>query len=88
MRDPAELFQALNSQRISSGGETWQIGVYSIQEEAGRLWIQLGADDGTGASLSIVVRAAPTNLAEEILERLREWLGCSDRDLIRTITVD
>jgi hypothetical protein len=82
------LFQALDSKRITVIGETWQIGVYSIQEQAGHLWIQLGLNEATGAPVSLVVRAALTAQAEEILEGIGKWVARADRDLVRTITLD
>jgi hypothetical protein len=39
---PEQLFEALDGQSVSSGGQRWLIEVYSVTELAGARWVQLG----------------------------------------------
>jgi hypothetical protein len=38
---PERLFAALDGRDVTVSGHRWQVGVYSVTDEAGRRWVQL-----------------------------------------------
>jgi hypothetical protein len=39
---PDQLFRSLDGQSLTTGHESWQVEIYSVQDEERRRWVQTG----------------------------------------------
>jgi hypothetical protein len=67
------LFEGLDGHTISTNGGTWRVRVYSICEEPGAWWLQLGLEGDPG--YTVTLRTLLYETAPDTLGRLSRWLG-------------
>jgi hypothetical protein len=68
-----QLFEALDGRTISVFHRTWRINIYSICEEAGWRWLQIGLDGQP--DYTVTVRTSPHDTLAETLHALSSWLA-------------
>jgi len=69
-----QLFDALDGRTVSVFHRTWRINVYSISEDAGWRWLQLGLD-GQPDDYTVTVRTSPHDGVEDTMQALSSWLA-------------
>jgi hypothetical protein len=70
---PQTLLERLDGIPVTSLHQTWHTEVYSVSDEAGWRWVQLGLR-GT-PSYSLIVRTVATEGVEQVLAALKRWLA-------------
>jgi hypothetical protein len=70
---PQGLLERIDGIPVTTSGQTWQVEVYSVSDEAGWRWVQLGLRGNP--SYSLIVRTIPTEGIEHVLEALTKWLA-------------
>jgi len=70
---PQGLLERLDGIPVTSLRQTWQIEVYSVSDEDGWRWVQLGLRGNP--SYSLIVRTVPTEGVQHVLEALTKWLA-------------
>jgi hypothetical protein len=71
--EPAALLERLDGTAVTSARQTWLLEVYSVSDAGGWRWVQLGLRGDPPYSL--IVRMAPTEGSDHIVEALEKWLA-------------
>jgi hypothetical protein len=71
--DADTVFDALDNRALRLLGRNWQVHVYSVSDQGGGRWVQLGLES-TDHRLMSTVCVDPTDSPEHILMAAQSWL--------------
>jgi hypothetical protein len=70
---PSPLFSALDGRRVSASHHQWRVTVFSVYEEGGQQWVQLGLHGYRDYTLTLCL--GPEEGAGDATAILSSWLA-------------